>query len=159
MASINKVILIGNLGNDPEVRYMPNGDAATSLNIATTEKYTDKQTGESKEITEWHRVAIFGKLAEIAGKYLKKGSSVYIEGSLKNRKYTDKSGVEKIATEVRASTMQMLGGRSGGDNDLAAQHNKAQQRYPQQNRTQMQTKHGRAQTGNDFSYAEGDIPF
>jgi single-strand DNA-binding protein len=114
MASVNKVILIGNLGRDPETRYMPNGDAITTLNIATTEKYKDRQTGESKEITDWHRVTLFGKLAEIAGQYLKKGSSVYIEGSLKTRKYIGKDGIEKYATEVRADTMQMLGGRNGG---------------------------------------------
>ena len=93
MASVNKVILVGNLGRDPEVRYLPNGDAVANIAIATTDKWKDKQTGEAKEQTEWHRVSFFGKLAEIAGQYLNKGSQVYIEGKLQTRKYTDKDGV------------------------------------------------------------------
>jgi single-strand DNA-binding protein len=113
MASVNKVIIVGNLGRDPETRYMPSGDAVTNITVATTDRYRDKQSGETKETTEWHRIAFFGKLAEIAGQYLKKGSQVYIEGSLKTRKYTDKDGVEKYATEIRADSMQMLGSRQG----------------------------------------------
>ncbi|MEY4591772.1 MAG: single-stranded DNA-binding protein [Pseudomonadota bacterium] len=113
MASVNKVIIVGNLGRDPETRYMPSGDAVTNITVATTDSWKDKGTGEKKETTEWHRIAFFGKLAEIAGQYLKKGSQVYIEGSLKTRKYTDKDGVEKFATEIRADSMQMLGGRQG----------------------------------------------
>ena len=113
MASVNKVIIVGNLGADPETRYLPSGDAVTSIRVATTDRYKDKQSGEMREATEWHRISFFGKLAEIAGQYLKKGSQVYVEGSLRTRKYTDKDGVEKYATEIRAETMQMLGGRQG----------------------------------------------
>lgn len=114
MASVNKVILVGNLGRDPETRYLPSGDAVCNFSIATTDRYKDKQTGETKESTEWHKIGAFGKLAEICGQYLKKGSAVYIEGSLRTRKYTDKDGVEKYSTEIRADSMQMLGGRSEG---------------------------------------------
>jgi single-strand DNA-binding protein len=113
MASVNKVIIVGNLGRDPETRYMPSGDAMTSIAVATTDSWKDKTTGEKKEQTEWHRISFFGKLAEIAGQYLKKGSQVYIEGSLRTRKYTDKDGVEKYSTEIKADTMQMLGSRQG----------------------------------------------
>ena len=113
MASVNKVIIVGNLGRDPETRYMPSGDAVTNITVATTDRYKDKQSGETKEATEWHRISFFGKLAEIADQYLKKGSQVYVEGSLRTRKYTDKDGVEKYATEIRADTMQMLGSRQG----------------------------------------------
>ncbi len=114
MASVNKVIIVGNLGRDPETRYMPSGDAMTNIAVATTDKWRDKASGEQKEATEWHRIAFFGKLAEIAGQYLKKGSQVYVEGRLKTRKYTDKDGVEKYSTEIVADTMQMLGSRMGG---------------------------------------------
>lgn len=114
MASVNKVILVGNLGRDPEVKYMPSGDAVANIAIATSSKYKNK-AGELVEETEWHRVSFFGRLAEIVGEYLKKGRSVYIEGRLKTRKYTDKDGVEKYATDIIASEMQMLGGREGGD--------------------------------------------
>ncbi len=113
MASVNKVIIVGNLGRDPETRYLPSGDAVSNINVATTDRYKDKATGEMKEATEWHRISFFGKLAEIAGQYLKKGSQVYVEGSLRTRKYTDKDGIEKSATEIRGETMQMLGGRQG----------------------------------------------
>ena len=111
MASLNKVIIIGNLGRDPETKYMPSGDCMTTIAVATTETWKDKQTGEKKEATEWHRITFFGKLAEIAGQYLNKGSQVYIEGSLRTRKYTDKDGVEKFATDIKADEMKMLGGR------------------------------------------------
>ena len=113
MASVNKVIIVGNLGRDPETRYMPSGDAMTNIAVATTDKWKDKASGEQKEATEWHRVAFFGKLAEIAGQYLKKGSQVYVEGKLRTRKWTDKEGVEKYTTEIIADTMQMLGSRQG----------------------------------------------
>jgi single-strand DNA-binding protein len=113
MASVNKVIIVGNLGRDPETRYMPSGDALTNIAIATTDKWKDKATGEQKEATEWHRVAFFGKLAEIAGQYLKKGSQVYVEGKLRTRKWQDKDGVDKYTTEIIADTMQMLGSRQG----------------------------------------------
>ena len=113
MASVNKVILVGNLGRDPDMRYLPSGDAVANLAIATTDKFKDK-SGQMVEATEWHRVAFFGRTAEVCGQYLKKGSQVYIEGSLKTRKYTDKDGVEKYATEIRGDRMQMLGGKGGG---------------------------------------------
>jgi single-strand DNA-binding protein len=113
MASVNKVIIVGNLGRDPETRYMPNGDAVTNVAVATTESWKDKNSGEKKELTEWHRITFYRKLAEIAGQYLKKGSQVYVEGRLQTRKWTDKDGVEKYTTEIIADTMQMLGGRQG----------------------------------------------
>ena len=112
MASVNKVILVGNLGRDPEVRYLPSGDPVANVTIATSSKYKSK-TGEMVEETEWHRVTFFGKLAEIVGQYLKKGRSVYVEGRIKTRKYTDKDGVEKFATDIIANEMQMLGSREG----------------------------------------------
>ena len=114
MASVNKVIIVGNLGRDPEIRYMPSGDAIANIAVATSYKSKDKNTGEQKELTEWHRISFFGRLAEIVGQYLKKGSSVYVEGRLQTRKYTDKDGVEKYATDIIAENMQMLGGRAGG---------------------------------------------
>jgi single-strand DNA-binding protein len=113
MASVNKVILVGNLGRDPETRYMPDGGAITNISIATTSTWKDK-SGEKQEATEWHRVAFFGKLAEIAGEYLKKGSQVYVEGKLRTRKWQDKDGQDKYTTEVIADAMQMLGSRGGG---------------------------------------------
>lgn len=113
MASVNKVILIGNLGRDPETRYTTGGDAVTNLNIATSETWKDK-AGEKQEKTEWHRVVLFGRQAEIAGEYLKKGRSVYIEGRLQTKKYTDKDGVEKYSTEIVGDRMQLLGSRDGG---------------------------------------------
>jgi single-strand DNA-binding protein len=111
---INKVIIVGNLGADPETRYTGSGTAITSLRIATSEAWTDKQSGEKQERTEWHRVKLFGKLAEIAGEYLKKGRQVYIEGSLRTDKYTDKDGIERYSTDIIANEMQMLGGQGGG---------------------------------------------
>lgn len=112
MASVNKVILVGNLGRDPEIRYLPSGDPVANITIATSSKYKNK-TGEMVEETEWHRVTFFGKLAEIVGQYLKKGRSVYVEGRIKTRKYTDKDGIEKYATDIIANEMQMLGSREG----------------------------------------------
>lgn len=122
MASVNKVIILGNLVRDPETRYTTGGDAVTNLNIATSEQWKDKN-GEKQERTEWHRVVLFGRQAEIAGEYLKKGRSVYIEGRLQTRKYTDKDGVEKYSTEIVADRMQLIGGArdagSGGDTEFA----------------------------------------
>ena len=120
MASVNKVILVGNLGADPEVRYMSNGEAVANVRLATTESWTDKNSGEKREVTEWHRVVFYRKLAEIVGQYLKKGSSVYIEGRIRTRKWQDKDGQERYTTEIEATEMQMLGGRqsagaSGGE--------------------------------------------
>ena len=113
MASINKVIIVGNLGKDPEMRSFPNGDQVANVSIATTDRWKDKTSGEMKEATEWHRINFNGRLAEIVGQYLKKGSQVYVEGSLRTRKWTDKDGVEKFTTEIRADQMQMLGSRQG----------------------------------------------
>ena len=113
MASVNKVILVGNLGKDPETRYAPSGDAITNITLATTDSWKDKATGEKKEATEWHRVVFFGRLAEIAGEYLKKGRSVYVEGRLRTRKWQDKEGQDRYTTEIVADQMQMLGSREG----------------------------------------------
>ena len=113
MASVNKVIIIGNLGRDPEVRYTPDGASVTNVTIATTDTWKDKATGEKKEATEWHRVVFFGKLAEIAGQYLKKGRQVYVEGALRTRKWQDKEGQERYTTEIVANEMKMLGSREG----------------------------------------------
>ena len=118
MASVNKVILVGHLGKDPETRYMPNGDAITNATLATSESWKDKQTGEKKEQTEWHRLVFYRKLAEIAGQYLKKGSQVYLEGKIKTRKWQDKDGNDRYTTEIEATEMQMLGSRQpGGQSD------------------------------------------
>ncbi len=128
---VNKVILVGNLGQDPEVRYMPNGNAVASLSLATTDSWKDKNTGQLQERTEWHRVVIFGKLAEVAGEYLRKGSQIYIEGRLQTRKWTDQSGQEKFTTEIivdMGGQMQMLGGRNDGQ-----QHNTQRQNTNRQN--------------------------
>ena len=114
MASVNKVIIVGNLGADPETRYLPSGEAVANIRVATTETWKDKQSGEKKEATEWHRIAFFGRLAEIAGEYLKKGSQVYVEGSLRTRKWQDKDGQDRYTTEIRGDTMKMLGRREGG---------------------------------------------
>ena len=113
MASVNKVIIVGNLGRDPETRYLPSGEAVTNISVATTDKWKDKASGEMKEVTEWHRVAFFGRLAEIAGEYLKKGSQVYVEGSLRTRKWQDKEGKDRYSSEIRGEVMQMLGSRAG----------------------------------------------
>jgi single-strand DNA-binding protein len=113
MASVNKVIVVGNLGKDPEMRSFPSGDQIANIVVATTDKWKDKQSGEMKEATEWHRITFNGRLAEIVGQYLRKGSQVYVEGSLRTRKWTDKEGIDKYTTEIRADQMQMLGSRQG----------------------------------------------
>ena len=118
MASVNKVILIGNLGADPETRYLPSGDAVTNIRIATTDTWKDK-SGEKQEHTEWHRIAFFGKLAEIAGEYLKKGSPVYVEGRIRTRKWQDKEGQDRYSTEIVADRMQLLGARGGGAESMS----------------------------------------
>jgi single-strand DNA-binding protein len=125
MASVNKVILVGNLGADPETRYLPNGDAVANIRMATTESWKDKTSGEKRELTEWHRVVFYRKLAEIAGQYLKKGSPVYIEGRIRTRKWQDKEGQERYTTEIEANEMQMLGSRqsassSGGETEYGS---------------------------------------
>jgi len=154
MASVNKVILIGNLGRDPEVRYMPSGDAVANITIATTETWKDK-AGEKQEQTEWHRVAMFGKTAEIAGEYLKKGSQVYIEGKLQTRKWTDKEGQERYTTEIRADRMQMLGSRSGGSERMAPPDDDA---APRSSAAPAKKAAGAGKAGG-FDDIEDDIPF
>jgi single-strand DNA-binding protein len=114
MASINKVIIVGNLGADPETRFLPSGEAVTNIRVATTDRWKDKASGEMKEATEWHRISFFGRLAEVSGEYLKKGSQVYVEGSLRTRKWQDKDGQDRYSTEIRGDVMQMLGRREGG---------------------------------------------
>jgi len=134
MAGVNKVIIVGNLGKDPEVKFMPNGSAVANITVATSENWKDKQTGEQKEKTEWHRVVMFGKLAEIAGEYLKKGSKVYLEGSLQTRKWTNQQGQDQYTTEIVLQgfngVMQMLDGKQGASNQ--GQPQKPQQQAPQQ---------------------------
>jgi len=115
---VNKVIIVGNLGQDPETRYMPSGSAVTNFTVATNESWKDKQTGEQKERTEWHRVSMFNRLAEVAAEYLRKGSQVYIEGKLRTRKWQGKDGNDRYTTEIIADEMQMLGGRGGGGGDF-----------------------------------------
>ena len=149
MASVNKVILVGNLGRDPEVRRMPSGDAMVSLSIATTDTWKDK-SGERQEKTEWHRIVIFGRLAEVAGDYLKKGSQAYFEGRLQTRKWTDKEGQEKYTTEVVADQMQMLGSRSGsGGGDFGGN----------QSPSKESTESGPSQFSGGLDDLEDDIPF
>ena len=147
MASVNKAIIVGNLGRDPEMRTFPSGDKVTNVTIATTDKWKDKQSGEMKEHTEWHRVMFNGRLAEIAGEYLRKGSMVYVEGSIRTRKWTDQQGVEKYSTEIRADSLQMLSRREGGD----------QQQRPAQPAQQRQAPAKQA-TG-AFSDMDDDIPW
>ena len=156
MASVNKVILVGNLGADPEVRYMPSGDAITNIRLATTDNWKDKN-GEKQERTEWHRVAFFGKLAEIAGEYLKKGSQVYVEGRLQTRKWQDKDGQDRYTTEIVADRMQMLGGRGGGGASFEVQDRPtgggAGGGAPSGGGSKP------AKKGGDFDDFEDDIPF
>ncbi|NPD43801.1 single-stranded DNA-binding protein [Providencia stuartii] len=152
---VNKVILIGRCGDDPSIRYMPNGGAVANLTLATSESWRDKQTGEMREKTEWHRVVIFGTLAEVAGEYLKKGSQVYVEGSLQTRKWTDQSGQDRYTTEVVVNiggTMQMLGG-NGGNNQARDQQPARQPQQPQQAQPADWSKQ------NPDGEWEDDIPF
>ena len=128
---VNKVILVGTLGNDPETKFMPSGGAVVNLSIATNEQWTDKNTGQKQERTEWHRIVAFNRLAEIMGQYLRKGSQVYIEGKLQTRKWQDQSGQDRYTTEILANEMQMLGGRSGGTSDYGANAPQQSQSAPQ----------------------------
>lgn len=159
MASVNKVIIVGNLGRDPEIRYAPSGDAICNASIATTDTWRDKQTGEKRESTEWHRVVFFGKLAEIAGQYLKKGRAVYVEGSLRTRKWQDQDGKERFTTEIRANEMQMLGGNDGGTGGGQGEHHAPAQRSqstPPQSASQRQPEPAGA---GGFGEWDQDIPF
>lgn len=160
MASVNKVILVGNLGRDPEVRYMPSGEAVANLTVATTDKYKDK-SGQMQESTEWHRVSFFGRTAEVCGEYLAKGTQIYVEGSIRTRKYTDKEGVEKYATEIRGERMQMLGARKGGDAGNQGSQNasgNAANDYARQSGGSAQQKSGGGTSGG-FDDMDDDIPF
>jgi len=145
---VNKVIIVGNLGADPETRYTGSGTAITSLRIATSEQWTDKQSGERQERTEWHRVKMFGRLAEIAGEYLTKGRQVYIEGSLRTDKFTDKEGVERYSTDIVASEMQMLGGGQDGQGDGQQGGRGQGQRDHGQQQQRGQGSQGRGNGGN-----------
>ncbi len=151
MASVNKVILVGNLGADPESRTFPNGDTVANVNIATTETWKDKQTGEKKEATEWHRLVFRNRLAEIAVQYLKKGSSVYVEGSIKSRKWQDKEGMERTTTEIVVAEMKMLGSRQG----MGAPSDERQSRGGDQGSASRST----APAKGTFDDYEDDIPF
>jgi single-strand DNA-binding protein len=153
MASVNKVIIVGNLGADPETRYLPSGEAVTNIRVATTDRWKDKQSGEMKEATEWHRIAFFGKLATIAGEYLKKGSQVYVEGSLRTRKWQDKEGQDRYSTEIRADVMQMLGRREGGGEPRAEPAMQAAKAAEPRNAASAAKKPGK------FDDMEDDIPF
>ncbi|MGY6123909.1 single-stranded DNA-binding protein (plasmid) [Paraburkholderia strydomiana] len=181
MASVNKVILVGNLGADPEVRYLPSGDAVANIRLATTDRYKDKASGEMKEATEWHRVSFFGRLAEIVSEYLKKGSAVYLEGRIRTRKWQAQDGTDRYSTEIVAEQMQMLGGRRSDDdgdggfeqrasgrsqraapasrsNGSAAADNVGSRAHP------PQPSHGggggtRAPAGGGFDEVDDDIPF
>mgnify|MGYP002784567549 FL=1 len=166
MASINKVILIGNLGRDPEVRYTPNGSAVCNISVATTRNWKDKNSGDKVEETEWHRVVFYDRLAEIAGEYLKKGRPVYVEGRLKTRKWQDKDGVEKYTTEVIAEQMQLLGGREGmgggdggGDSGYGRGDEGGGERSarPAQRPAPRQAPAAKSATG--FDDMDDDIPF
>ena len=165
MASVNKVILIGNLGRDPEMRYLPSGDAVANFSIATTEKWKDK-AGEMQEQTEWHRIAFFGRQAEICGEYLRKGSSVYIEGRLQTRKWTDKDNNERTTTEIRGDRMQMLGARGGGTTEMreppdsAAGENGAPAKKPTPApAAAAAAAGGAAKKSTGFDDLDDDIPF
>jgi single-strand DNA-binding protein len=168
MASVNKVIIVGNLGRDPETRTFPSGGRVCNVTIATTERWKDKQSGEMKELTEWHRVVFNDRLAEIAGEYLRKGSQVYIEGSLRTRKWTDKDGVEKFTTEIRADEMKMLGKREGmggpsgeddgGGYDSAPRRSAPPSRAPAP-AAQRSGGGGAAKPASGFDDMDDDIPF
>ena len=162
MASVNKVIIVGNLGRDPETRYMPSGDAMTTIAVATTDTWRDKATGEKKDQTEWHRITFFGKLAEIAGQYLKKGSAVYVEGSLRTRKWTDKDGVERYSTDIRADSMQMLGGKPGAGSvgmDDGADASFSQRAEPAPQVQSAAARPAPAKAAVSFADMDDDIPF
>jgi len=156
MASVNKVILIGNLGKDPEIRYMPGGDAVCNITLATTETWKDKN-GEKQEKTEWHRVTFYRKLAEIAGEYLKKGRPVYVEGRLETRKWTDKAGVERYTTEIIANEMKMLGAKPGsGSFEVVESEDRGQKTEDSRPASSSQAS---GKSGSGFDDMDDDIPF
>ena len=155
MASVNKVIIVGNLGADPETKYLPSGDAVTNIRVATTDKWKDKTSGEMKEATEWHRIAFFGRLATIAGEYLKKGSQVYVEGSLRTRKWQDKDGQDRSSTDIRADVMQMLGRREGSGEPRGER----EARGPAESRAAEPKPAAAKKPAGKFDDMEDDIPF
>jgi len=155
MASVNKVIVVGNLGADPETRFLPSGEAVTNIRVATTDKWKDKASGEMKEATEWHRISFFGRLAEVAGEYLKKGSQVYVEGSLRTRKWQDKDGQDRYSTEIRADVMQMLGRREGGGEPRAEMADRGEPRAAAAKPAAPAAK----KPAGKFDDMEDDIPF
>jgi single-strand DNA-binding protein len=158
MASVNKVIIVGNLGRDPEIKYLPSGEAVANLAVATTDSWKDKSTGEKKSQTEWHRITFFGRDAENCGEYLKKGSSVYIDGSLRTRKYTDKDGIERYVTEIRGSGIQFLSFAKDSDEGAAA--TPAQRSAPPQTaQPQRQPPAAAPRPRPNFSDMDDDIPF
>jgi single-strand DNA-binding protein len=156
MASVNKVILLGNCGKDPEVRYLPSGAAVTNISLATSSVRKDKNSGEKTEETQWHRVVFFERLAEIAGEYLKKGHPVYIEGHLKYGKYTDKDGIERYTTDIVASSMQLLGRREDG---AEPRHESPRQSAPRQNAPQSRPARHPSGGSSGFDDMDDDIPF
>ena len=158
MASVNKVILVGNLGRDPEVRYSPDGAAICNVSIATTSNWKDKNSGERREETEWHRVVFYNRLAEIAGEYLRKGRPVYVEGRLKTRKWQNKEGVDQYTTEIVADQMQMLGGRDGGDGGSMGGGGEGAPR-PAARAPQAQRPAAPAAAGANLADMDDDIPF
>ena len=159
MASVNKVILIGNLGRDPEVRYAPSGAAICNVTIATSRQWKNKESGERQEETEWHRVVFYDRLAEIAGEYLKKGRPVYVEGRLKTRKWTDKDGVEKYTTEIIAQEMQLLGSRDGGGGGGMPDEGSAAPRSAPAARSAAPAAKPAAKPASGFDDMDDDIPF
>ena len=167
MASVNKIIIVGNLGRDPEMRTFPSGDRVANVTIATTDKWKDKTSGEMKEATEWHRVVFNGRLAEIVGEYLRKGSQVYVEGSLRTRKWTDQQGVEKFTTEIRADQMQMLGSRHGMGAPAAEEGGEYAESAPQRSAPPQQRAPAPAaqrpaaaqKPSSGFDDMDDDIPF
>ena len=159
MASVNKVIIVGNLGRDPEVRYTPNGSAVCNVSVATTRTWKNKDSGDKNEETEWHRVVFYDKLAEIAGEYLKKGRSVYVEGRLKTRKWQDKDGVEKYTTEIVATDMQMLGSREGMGGGAQSEDGGGYERAAPAARPAAAAANRPAAKSSGFSDMDDDIPF
>lgn len=156
---VNKVILVGNLGQDPETRYMPSGGAVTNISIATSETWKDKQTGQNQERTEWHRVAFFGRLAEIAGEYLRKGSKVYVEGSLRTRKWQDPQGQDRYSTEIIANEMQMLDARGGSDAPNYGSYENQPPSQPQSQAPRQAPSPQQAPPPPSMDSFDDDIPF
>lgn len=159
MRGVNKVIVVGTLGRDPEVKYMPSGGAITNVSVATSEQWKDKQTGEKKETTEWHRVVFFNRLAEIAGEYLRKGQQVYIEGSLRTRKWQGQDGQDRYTTEIVASDMQMLGGRPGGGMGAGSYDDSAPARSGGSNNSYAGNGNTGGGADRGFEDFDDDIPF